>query len=207
MGNAVFWDRIARKYAATPVRNEEAYALTLDRVRTFLSPTDEVLELGCGTGSTALKLAPSVASYLATDLSAEMIAIANEKLEADAVAGLSFAPADCGDAATLAGPFDAVLAFSLLHLVDDLSSTLARINSLVRPGGLFMSKTPCLGEKKGYLRPLISLMRLFGKAPSHVAFFRIAGLESAISDAGFDIIETGDYPADLPHHFVVARKR
>ncbi|WP_342070622.1 hypothetical protein [Yoonia algicola] len=53
-----FWNRVARRYAATPMRNQAAYEATLERISAHLKPTDPVLELGCGTQSTALRLSP-----------------------------------------------------------------------------------------------------------------------------------------------------
>ena len=76
---ARFWDRAARKYAAAPISDTAGYERTLTCTREYLKPGDHALEFGCGTGTTALKLAPSVARYVATDISPEMIAIAREK--------------------------------------------------------------------------------------------------------------------------------
>lgn len=74
-----FWDGIARKYAARPIKNMPAYERTLERAQSYLAAGDHALEVGCGTGTTALKLAPHVRHITATDVSAEMIAIAREK--------------------------------------------------------------------------------------------------------------------------------
>jgi len=52
-----FWDRGARKYARGAVADPAGYERTLDRTRGLLRPDHGVLELGCGTGSTALRLA------------------------------------------------------------------------------------------------------------------------------------------------------
>ncbi|PTB95944.1 class I SAM-dependent methyltransferase, partial [Thalassospira xiamenensis] len=43
-----FWDKAATKYARKPVRNQSAYAETLDRTRHYLRPDQNVLEIGCG---------------------------------------------------------------------------------------------------------------------------------------------------------------
>ena len=76
---ARFWDRMAPKYAKSPIKDPLAYSDKLNAVETLLKPTDTVLELGCGTGSTAISLARSVAEYTATDISPAMIGIAEEK--------------------------------------------------------------------------------------------------------------------------------
>ena len=47
---AAFWSKISRKYAAAPVRNMEGYLTTLERTKSYLTPADNVLEIGCGTG-------------------------------------------------------------------------------------------------------------------------------------------------------------
>ena len=70
---AAFWNRIAAKYAASPISDEAAYARKLELTRARLRPDMEVLEFGCGTGGTARLHAPHVRSYRATDFSPAMI--------------------------------------------------------------------------------------------------------------------------------------
>jgi SAM-dependent methyltransferase len=77
--SATFWDKRAEGYAAQPIRNMPAYEDTLARVRRYLSPSDAVLEIGCGTGTTALKLADGVRHYTATDYAQGMIDIGVRK--------------------------------------------------------------------------------------------------------------------------------
>ena len=84
-----FWDKIAPKYAKKPVADPAAYEAKLDRVRALLRAEDRVLEIGCGTGSTALTLAPNVAEITATDISGGMIAIAEDKHAAAGVENAS----------------------------------------------------------------------------------------------------------------------
>ena len=70
-----------------------------------------------------------------------------------------------------AGQHDAVLAFNYLHLVRDLPGTLRRIHALLADGGLFISKTPCLGDMNPLIRlALLPAMRAIGKAPYAGAF-------------------------------------
>jgi ubiquinone/menaquinone biosynthesis C-methylase UbiE len=186
--DARFWDRIARKYAADPIKDMDGYARTVDRTRNYLRSTDTALELGCGTGTTALKLAPDVCHMVATDLSGEMIAIAREKAAAQACLNAEFAVATPERAPWPDGSFDAVLAFSLWHLVADRTSALAHIHRVLKPGGVFVSKTPCLAEMNPLIRLALPVMQLVGKAP-YVAIFSATALEREIEAAGFAIIE------------------
>lgn len=201
---ASFWNGMARRYAASPMRSPENWEKTLDLTKAWLSPAAAVLELGCGTGSTALRLAPHVSRYAGTDDASGMIEIAREKLAETPIDGLSFETARSGDGSLPAGPFDAVVAFNLLHLVPDLPATLSEVRRLLAPGGLLISKTPCLGGNRyAALWPVVRILRLIGKAPP-VRFVGAGRLEATIAAAGFEILERGDYPP--PSRFVVARK-
>ena len=205
--DARFWDRIARKYAADPIKDMDGYARTLDRTRYYLRGTDTVLELGCGTGTTALTLAPHVGRLVATDLSGEMIAIAREKAAAAACRNAEFVVATPESAPWPDGLFDAVLAFNLWHLVADRVSAFAHVHRVLRPGGLFVSKTPCLAEMNPLIKLAVPVMRFVGKAP-YVASFSAVTLERDIEAAGFTLIERARHGSGRKDAriFIVARK-
>lgn len=180
-----FWNRIARRYARDPIADMPGYEATLHRVRALLSAEQAVLEVACGTGSTALRLAACTRRYLATDVSTEMIAIAREKLQAQPVATLQF---EVGDAVQPpAAGFDALLAFNALHLLPDLDASLAAMLRALRPGGLFISKTPCIGEMSPWVgRLAIPLARLLGKAPP-VLVFKAQDLVARLEQQGLRV--------------------
>jgi ubiquinone/menaquinone biosynthesis C-methylase UbiE len=205
--DARFWDRAARKYATDPIKDMPGYERTLDRVSRLLNGSDAVLEIGCGTGTTALKLASSVAHMVATDVSGEMIAIARERAATQACENVAFSVAPAERAPGSDGAYDAVLAFNLLHLLPDRPAALAHIHRLLKPGGLFVSKTPCLSEMNLLIRLAVPVMRRVGKAP-YVAFFSAPELEAEIVDAGFAISERGRHGSKRkdPRIFIVARK-
>ena len=206
---AHFWDRIARKYAADPIADAAGYEATLRRVQALLSANQDVLEIGCGTGTTALRLAPLTRRLLATDYSASMIAIAREKLAAQPVPQLSFALSDADTPVFEPGVYDVLLAFNLLHLVSDLDHALELAVRALRPGGLLISKTPCITEMNPLIPYLaLPLMRAIGKAP-HVLCFNGQELQSAIARQGLEIVSVerhGTRGKDF-RVFIVARKR
>lgn len=208
---ARFWNRIARKYARDPIADMAGYDATLQRVLGLLSLEHSVLEIGCGTGTTALRLANSTRTLLATDVSTEMIAIAREKLGAlpTPMPQLRFEVADADAPVGDVAAYDAVLAFNLMHLVSDLDTALDAVVTVLRPGGRFISKTPCLGEMNRMVPALlIPIMRAIGKAPS-VLVFDAAQLQSSFERHGL-VIEAverhGSKRRDI-RVFVVARKR
>lgn len=205
MDPSQFWDRRAVAYSKKPVPDADAYERTLERVRAYLTPNDRVLELGCGTGSTALKLAESAREILATDYSAEMIAIASAKAALEGVSQVEFRRCTLDDETLPMGSFDVVMAMNLLHLFDEIPARLARIYELVRPGGRFISKTPCIGDQGLALRVVIPLLRVVGVAP-FVNFVTERSLVAAIEAAGFVLEETGMYPKKSRSFLVVARR-
>ena len=67
-----FWDKIADHYSKQPIADEAAYQKKLQVTQAYFQPEMEVLEIGCGTGSTALIHAPYVKHIRAIDFSANM---------------------------------------------------------------------------------------------------------------------------------------
>ena len=207
--DARFWDKSSRGYARSRIADPNGYERTLERARAHLQPGDSVLELGCGTGTTALRLADGVRSYLATDISGGMIAIAEEKLAVESIPALSFRTATAEELVHEESRFDAVLGFNYLHLVRDVPGTLRSIHVLLKPGGLFISKTPCLGDMNPLIRLLaLPAMRAIGKAP-HVSSLGASALERLIIDAGFDVLvrESHASKGKDQRPYIVARKR
>ncbi|ETR78345.1 ubiquinone biosynthesis protein UbiE [Afipia sp. P52-10] len=206
--DARFWDRTSRKYSKGAIADQAGYERTLERTRALLKPDDRVLELGCGTGTTALRLAGSVRQYLATDISAGMIAIAEDKRMASLIPGLAFRTAAAETLAPEDGPFKAVLGFNYLHLVRDLPGTLRHIHMLLADDGLLISKTPCVGEMNPLIRLALPLMRGVGLAP-YAGVFRVAELSQHLHGAGFDILATEIHASKGNDNrpYIVARKR
>ena len=206
--NSLFWDRAARKYAADVIVDLAGYRATLRRVQEYLSPDQAVLEIGCGTGTTALQLAPFTRSLLATDSSPRMIEIAREKLAASPVSQLTFQVADAANTLPAAASYDALLAFNVLHLMLDLDHALAMSVRALCPGGLLISKTPCVGEMSPLIGQLaLPLMRAIGKAP-HVLLLDGQALRAAFIRQGLQIVSIerhGTRGKDF-RVFIVARK-
>lgn len=202
--NSKFWDKLARKYAETPIRQQAAYERKLAHTQTFFTPETRLFEFACGTGSTALHHSPKVAEVLATDLSSEMITIAKEKLAKTDITNVRFKNWNIETDPVVEHGFDVVMAHSILHLVRDLPLTLQKAHQLLKPGGVFVSSTICLGNRAVLFAPVLGVARLLGKAP-YVSLLKRSKLENAIKHAGFEIIELpkGDWGAAV---FITARK-
>ena len=202
--DAKFWDNLAEKYAKKPVDDVLAFEKKKRITRELLRPDAQVLEIGCGTGSLALELAPAAGHIHALDISSEMVRIANEKKAAQGVANVTFHVGTLESCAPVAH-VDTVWAYSILHLVDDRARTLRAIFELLEPGGTLVSSNACLGEGWVPYGALITVMRWFGKAPV-VHIYDRKTIVRELEAAGFVHIEEKDVGADHRVAFIVAKK-
>ncbi|MDD9937822.1 MAG: methyltransferase domain-containing protein [Myxococcales bacterium] len=200
-----FWNGLAERYAEMPVKDPEAFQAKIEATRARLSPQDVILEVGCGTGSLALELSPSVAHIHATDLSSEMLRIARGKVADRGVENITFHQAAVAELGFEPEGFDMVCAFSILHLVDDRDEALRILYRLLKPGGSLVSSTVCLGESRIPFGLFLPLLRWIGKAPA-VRIFDAQQLEQSIRDAGFIDVENRNVAQDDKVAFVLARR-
>jgi ubiquinone/menaquinone biosynthesis C-methylase UbiE len=201
---ARFWDRIAARYARKPVADEAAYRRKLEVTRGYLRPDMEVLELGCGTGSTAIVHAPYVKHLRAVDISSKMLEIARRKAEAAGIGNITFERSAIDELAVPAESQNAVLALSILHLLEDKDATIARVHGMLKPGGLFVSSTACLGNSMRWFRFVAPIGRALGLIPL-VRIFTEEDLDESLERAGF-AIEHSWQPGKGKAVFIVARK-
>lgn len=205
MGNrAKFWDKIAERYARQPVADEAAYQEKLAVTREYFRPDFEVMEFGCGTGSTALAHAPYVKHIRAVDISSRMIEIAKRKAAAQRIANITFEQSTIEEFSAPDGAFDAILGLSILHLLEDRDRAIAKVARLLKPGGVFVTSTACLGDKMKWFKFVGPIGRALGLMPM-VKIFSKQELLDSIAGAGFRI-DHAWRPEKAVAVFVVATK-
>ena len=202
--SARFWDKIADRYAKQPVADEAAYQTKLGVTREYLRSDARVLELGCGTGSTALSHAPHVAHIRGIDISSKMISIARAKAEAAGVDNVTFDCASIDEVCASEDRYDAVLALSVLHLVDDRAEVVARVYDMLEPGGVFITSTTCLDGWRKLFRAVVPIGQVLGLLPL-LRFFGVDELLKSLTDAGFEIAHRWQ-PGEGKAVFIVASK-
>jgi 2-polyprenyl-3-methyl-5-hydroxy-6-metoxy-1,4-benzoquinol methylase len=203
--DAKFWNRHARGYAKRPVADQAGYERKLEITRDYLSSDMEVLEFGCGTGSTAIALGPFVRHIRATDISDGMLEIAQEKAVAAGVTNVTFEQVALEEIAAADESYDAILGHSILHLVADRQAAIADVYRMLKPGGVFISSTSCLRGMMPGLRFVLPIGHFFGLLPA-VSFFTVDDLKADIAAAGFEI-DHQRQPGPKKAVFIVAKKR
>ncbi len=199
-----FWDRIAERYARKPVADEAAYQKKLQVTRDYLRPDMEVLEFGCGTGSTAIAHAPHVKRIRALDISSKMIEIAQGKASENKVTNVTFGQASIESFRVSDQTFDVVLGLSILHLLEDMEDVIAKVHKVLKPGGVFVTSTACIGDMMTLIWVVAPIGRFLGLLPL-LRIFTTRELEDSLTNAGFHIDHQWQ-PGKGKAVFIVAKK-
>lgn len=181
-----FWDRIASRYSKKPVADEASYQKKFQVTQTYFKPDMEVLELGCGTGSTAIVHAPYVKHIQAIDISKKMIEIAKAKAAAKNIDNVTFQQMAIDELRVTDHSLDVVLGLSILHLVDSKEEVIKKVHKMLKPGGIFVTSTACLGDHMKFFKLIGPIGNFLGLMPL-VRVFTSKELEDSLIKAGFQI--------------------
>ena len=209
--SAKFWNKIAKGYSRQPIADEAAYQKKLQVTREYFQPSMEVLEFGCGTGSTAIAHAPYVQHIQAIDFSSNMIEIAQGKADAQNIQNVTFEQASIDELSVPDRTYDAVLGLNVLHLLENKEEVIAKVYKMLQPGGLFITSTVCLGDTMAWFKLIAPIGKFLGLFPL-VKVFTIKDLEKSLTDVGFAIArqwQAGDYKSPIGKAkivFIVAKK-
>ena len=198
------WNRFADRYAKSPVSNEAAYREKLKITRTYFTPESEVLEFGCGTGTTAVSHGPFVKHIHAIDVSSKMLEFAKAKADAAGVSNITFTCANIEGFADSGTVYDVIMGHSILHLLEAKEAVIATVYKMLKPGGVFVSSTVCISGKKTFLRAGLAIGSRLGLLPL-VNFFSVDELAKSLTNAGFTI-DRQWLPENSDAVFIVAKK-
>ena len=199
-----FWDKIADKYSKQPIADEASYQKKLQVTQGYFKPDMSVLEFGCGTGSTAIIHAPYVKHIRAFDISSAMIKIAQDKAKAQNIDNVTFEQLTIEELEAEDCSYDAVLGLSILHLLENKETAIAKVYKMLKPGGIFVTSTACMGDAMGWFKLIAPIGKALGFFPL-VRVFTAQHLIDSLTDAGFAI----DYqwqPSKDKAIFIVAKK-
>ena len=187
MNNSIkFWDKIAESYSKQPIADEATYQKKLQVTREYFKPEMEVLEFGCGTGSTAIAHSPYVKHIRAIDFSSEMIEIARSKAEANKIENVTFEKSTIDELSAGDSTLDVVLGLNVLHLLKNKEEVIAKVYKMLKPGGVFVTSTVCLGDTMKWFKIVAPIGIFLGLTPM-VAVFTTKELLDNLTDAGFTI--------------------
>jgi len=203
MDRSFFWEKMAERYSRQPVSDEATYQKKLQLTRDYFRPDMQVLEFGCGTGSTAIAHSPYVKHIRAIDISSKMIEIAKGKAAASNIGNISFERAAIHKVDIADQSMDVVLGLSILHLLENRESVVEKVHKMLKPGGIFVSSTACIGDSMKFFKLVAPIGRIFGLV---LKVFTRQELQDNLTSVGFEIDYEWQPPGKGKSVFIVARK-
>jgi ubiquinone/menaquinone biosynthesis C-methylase UbiE len=200
-----FWDLISARYAASPISDIAAYETKIEKIKAYLSPEDVVLDIGCGTGTQCGDLAGHVKQVTGIDISRKLLAIAEQRRAERKLDNVAFLQTSLFDGRFQPASFDIVMAFYVLHFFEDIDAVFQRIHDLLKPDGLFISETSCLGAKSKMSGKLLRLAGQLGLVP-RINLLTTRQIEQAMERAGFSLVDKVLFSQSNAEYTLFARK-
>ena len=201
----IFWNLIASKYAASPIADVTAYHKKIEKLKSYLSSEDHVLDVGCGTGTQCNDLASNAKHVTGIDISKKLLAIADVRKAERGIKNVDFRQTTVFDKRFEPEEFNMVMVFYVLHFHEDLDELVNRIYYLLKPGGIFVSETACLGKNNKIAGKLIRLAGKLGFLPL-IKLLTTQQIEHALERAGFSIVEKTKFCASNDEYTLIAKK-
>jgi len=207
----IFWDNQAKKFDDSAKLFEPAYRELMARTKEYLNANDSVLDFGCATGTYTLELADAVKHIHGLDFSAGMISEATKKKNTSNVKNVSFSQGTIFNDHLEKASFDKILAYSIIHLLEDSEKAIQRIHELLKQGGLFISSTACFKDKMDFKTRLefttYHFMKRLGIFPLNLNMFKTSDVEQLINTQNFNILEAEVFFFNgMTISFIVAEK-
>ena len=205
-----FWDKASYKLDKRSRKIDKAEIKTIENIEKHLNVNDVVLDYGCVAGNMAIEISDSVKEIHGIDISQRMIDISKRKADERCIENIHFSQSTIFDERYQRESFDVILAFNILHFLENTEKVMTRINELLKPEGLIISVTPCLGEKKSLMNIILSLLVFLqtktGIVP-YIRFYSICEFEDSFTNAHFQIVESESLHSPGEQYFIVAKKR
>jgi len=188
-----FWDKQAKRFDDSEKQFEPASQELIARTKEYLNANDNVLDFGCATGTKTLELADGIKHIHGLDISAEMISEAIKKKNKVNVTNVSFSQGTIFNDDLEKASFEKIIAYSIIHLLEDSEKVIQRIHELLKPGGLFISTTACFKDKMDFKTRLefttYFFMKRLGIFPLHLNMFNTSDIEQLINSQNFNIVK------------------
>jgi len=197
-----FFDKVSINSKPEP---DQTASKVIESSKEFLEKDNYLLDFGCCSGAITNKLSKEVESIDAIDISSGMLEFAKNQAKEKSIDNINYIQATVFDDRFEVGKYDAVLAYNVLHYIEDMPELIERINMLLKPNGFFISSTACLREKRSLIGYFVLLLTKIGIMPK-IFFYKKQELETLITNGHFEMIKS-EKLSKLPEYFIVTRKR
>jgi ubiquinone/menaquinone biosynthesis C-methylase UbiE len=148
-------------------------------------PEWRVLDVSTGGGHTALAFAPHVRSVIATDLTPEMLAAAEQHAREQGAGNIEYQVADAEELPFGEAEFDLVTNRIALHHYPEARTAIGEMTRVLKPGGLLALVDNVVPPD----RPIAGAINAFEKLrdPSHHWCYPVVRLETYLNEAGLNV--------------------
>ena len=206
--NKKFWNRFSRLY--TPLQeksNKKIYDEIINLSDKYLSNDKSMLELACGTGQFTFSFCKKCKSYIATDLSENMVDETKKRSEKiltmEERENISFSVEDAISLPYEDNSFDIVLIANAFHIMPEPLKALQEIKRVLKKEGILIAPTFIYEGKVNRLR------LWFIERAGFKTFYKWdkKGCEDFIKGEFSTILESKIIQGDLlPELFIVSKK-
>lgn len=206
-----FWDKQAKRYDDSERQFEPVYKEIIAKTKEYLNANDNVLDFGCATGTKTLELVDGIKHIHGLDISTEMINEAIKKRNESNIKNISFSQGTIFSIDLEKASFENIIAYGIIHLLEDSKKVIQRIHELLKPGGLFISTTACFKDRMALKNRLqfsaYLLIKKLGIFPLHLNMFRTSDVEKLINSHGFSLVKAEKMFHGMTIDFIVAKKQ
>lgn len=185
-GAAAFYDRYRAPYAWA------AIAFVVERLG--LDARSRLLDLGCGPGTLARRLAPRVAEVLAMDPDPDMLAEGRRLAALEGCANIAWRQAGSAELGRLTGPFRAAVMGQSFHWMER-DRVLDDLDRLIEPGGGIALVNPGRRRPQESWEPIAEQLveQYLGSRPPHPQRNPEPHHEPALRRSAFEIVEDVEF--------------
>ena len=133
-----------------------------------------------------------------------MLEIAREKADHEGVDNVTFEELTIEGIEVPDQSLDAVLGLSILHLLENKEEAIAKVHRMLRPDGVFVTSTACIGDTMKFFKLIAPIGNFLGLMP-FLDIFNTDELVTSLTDAGFEIDHKWA-PGKGKAVFIVAKK-
>lgn len=205
-----FWDKLAKDVDENSDLLDKEQLKTIKDIEQYIKNDSIILDYGCARGGIALELSTRVKEVQGIDISSKMIQIAAKRAASRNIRNAHFTHTVITDCTFKPETFDVILALNTFHLVEGLEDAIKQLATLLKPGGILISQTPCLGERSSLVSFMASSLLWMavksGFLPT-IGFYKGDNLKNMMNHAGLEIVETRTIKESLStSYFFVARR-
>lgn len=200
-----FWDRVANFYDSFIDKVfGKTYKAIIEKMDSDLNLNQKILEIGTGTGIIPFKICSKVSDIIATDISPEMIRIANRKRIEPNIKNIHFQIQDSYNLLFPDKSFDMVIASNLLHLLFEPNKALNEVKRVLKDNGIFIAPTLCVGEN--------TMSKIIATVIGSLSGFKVVNkwsfidFKSYLTQNGFIIYKESRIEAGLLTAYVAMKK-